>query len=137
MTDVTPAITGGCLCGALRYEATTAPDFSGYCLCVDCRRASGSGFIPFMGFAAAALTVTGAAHAFHSPCLRGTAVRNFCPTCGALVFGGELGVDDSHTIYAGTLDDPAHFRPRAAIFVRDKPDWVLLPPGLRLFEAMP
>ena len=41
----------------------------------------------------------------------GFATRNSCPTCGGLVFGGELGLHDSHTIYAGSLDDPSLFKP--------------------------
>jgi hypothetical protein len=53
------------------------------------------------------------------------------------VFGGIHGVHDSHTIYAGSLDDPAHFKPTLAIFVRDKPDWVAMPEGLAVFETMP
>ncbi|MGH6870605.1 MAG: GFA family protein [Rhizomicrobium sp.] len=52
-------ITGSCLCGALRYEASAAPLYMGYCCCADCRKASGSGFIGFMGFAASALRITG------------------------------------------------------------------------------
>ncbi len=130
--------TGGCLCGALRYTASLPPTLAGYCCCADCRRASGSGFIPFMGFAAAALTITGPTRRFVSPSARGSdAVRNFCPTCGALVFGGTVGVDPSHTVYAGTLDDPAAFVPTVAIFTRDQPGWVVLPPALTLFPGMP
>ncbi len=131
-------LTGGCLCGALRYTAVAAPTLVGYCCCADCRRASGSGFVPFMGFAAAELTVNGEARQFASRAARGSAaVRTFCPTCGSLVFGGVIGVDTSHTIYAGTLDDPTAFVPTIAIFVRDKPDWAVLPPGLTTFATMP
>jgi hypothetical protein len=131
-------ITGGCLCGQLRYEARGAPDGMGFCYCADCRKASGSGFIPFMGFPASVLTITGRTHQFHSPAMRGgCATRNSCPDCGGLVFGGIHGVHDSHTIYAGSLDDPTHFRPTLAIFVRDKPDWVVMPEGLKVFETMP
>ncbi len=131
-------LTGGCLCGALRYTATLPPTAAGYCCCADCRRASGSGFIPFIGFAAAGLTIMGEARQFASPSARGTdAVRNFCPVCGSLVFGGIVGVDDRHTVYAGTLDDPAAFMPTVAIFTRDRPAWVVLPPGLNEFEGMP
>jgi hypothetical protein len=43
----------------------------------------------------------------------------------------------SHTIYAGSLDDPARFHPTIAIFARDRPAWVPLPPGLTVFETMP
>ena len=131
-------ITGGCLCGQVRYEARSEPNGAGFCCCADCRKASGSGFIPFMGFPASVLTITGETRQFHSPALRGgTATRNYCPDCGGLVFGGIYGVHDDHTIYAGSLDDSAHFRPTIAIFLRDKPDWVILPPGLTTFETMP
>jgi len=67
----------------------------------------------------------------------GEAVRNFCPHCGSLVFGGRVGIDDQHTIYAGSLDDPGIFRPRIAIFNRDRPAWVTLPQGLAVFETIP
>ena len=69
--------------------------------------------------------------------ISGEALRNVCPTCGGLVFGGEVGVDDSHTIYAGSLDDAALFSPTMALFLRDKPAWVALPEGLTTFETMP
>jgi hypothetical protein len=65
------------------------------------------------------------------------AVRNFCPTCGGLVFGGEVGKDSSHTIYAGSLDDPSAFRPRIAIFTRGRPTWAVIPADLTVFDAMP
>lgn len=134
---VATRITGGCLCGAIRYEAKGEPTFAGYCCCADCRKASGSGFIPFMGFPAAVLRVTGETLRYRSPSLRGEALRNSCPRCGGLVFGGEVGRDDFHTVYAGSLDDPSVFRPTMAIFTRDRAPWALLPEGLTLHETMP
>jgi hypothetical protein len=131
-------VTGGCLCGALRYEATGAPLNMGFCYCSDCRKASGSGFIPFMGFGAEAVRFAGSSLQFRSKAFRGgEAVRNSCPTCASLVFGGIVGVDAAHTIYAGTLDDPSLFQPTIAIFTRDKPDWVVMPQGLTAFATMP
>jgi hypothetical protein len=138
MSDGGKTITGGCLCGALRYEASAEPMFAGCCYCGDCRKASGGGSIGFMNFHASALTFTGPTQQFHSPSARGSpATRNFCPTCGSLVFGGIVGETDSHTIYAGSLDDPTMFRPTIAIFNRDRPAWAPLPPGLTVFETMP
>jgi hypothetical protein len=132
------AITGGCLCGAVRYTASAPPRFAGYCCCVDCRRASGSGFVPFMGFAADTLSITGPTQRFAIPSLRGSdAVRNSCPTCHSLIFGGIYGQDSQHTIYAGSLDDPTHFHPTIAIFNAHRPNWVSLPDGLKLFDFMP
>ncbi|MDB6083502.1 MAG: Gfa-like protein [Gammaproteobacteria bacterium] len=130
--------TGGCLCGALRYEAQGEPLGSGHCYCADCRKASGSGFIPFMAFASSAVRFSGKTLKFRSKAANGgDAVRNSCPLCGSLVFGGELGKDDSFTLYAGTLDDPSVFRPRIAIFTRNRPAWAVIPPDLTMFEAMP
>jgi len=130
--------TGGCLCGALRYEAEGEPMYSGHCYCADCRKASGSGFIPFMGFRSSAVRFTGQSRTFTSKAASGgDAVRNYCPICGSLVFGGRVGQDSSHTIYAGSLDDPSAFRPKIAIFTRGRPDWAIIPPNLTPFAGMP
>jgi hypothetical protein len=130
--------TGGCLCGALRYEAEGEPLYAGHCYCADCRKASGSGFVPFMGFSSSAVRFSGQARQFTCKSAQGTdAVRNFCPVCGSLVFGGVVGEDVEHTIYAGSLDDPSAFHPKIAIFNRDRPAWAILPPDLTVFETMP
>ena len=130
--------TGGCLCGAVRYEAQGDPTMMGYCFCKDCRKASGSGFIPFMGFRTDQLTITGKTLQFTSKSARGgDAVRNSCPICGGLVFGGIVGKDTEHTIYAGSLDDASAFEPKIAIFTRDRPDWSPMPEGVKAFHTMP
>jgi hypothetical protein len=138
MDESTKRYAGGCLCGALRYEAEGEPKISGHCYCADCRKASGSGFIPFMGFPSSAVRFRGPTRKFVSPAASGgDAVRNFCPVCGSLVFGGEVGKDAAFTIYAGSLDDPSPFRPTVAIFTRDRPAWAAIPPNLKVFERAP
>src|ERR1700676_5557007 len=123
--------TGGCLCGALRYQAEGEPLMAGYCYCPDCRKASGSGFIPFMGFASSAVRFSGETRQFRSKAATGGAGgRNFFPVRGSLVFGAEVGKDDSHTIYAGSLDDPSVFPTKVAIFARNRPPWAVIPEGL-------
>src|SRR3954468_19493917 len=105
---MTTTYAGGCLCGAVRYEAHGEPTAMGFCYCADCRKASGSGFIPFMGFRSSVIRFSGQTRQFRLKLENGReAVRNFCPVCGSLVFGGEVGKDDSHTVYAGSLDDPS------------------------------
>jgi hypothetical protein len=129
---------GGCLCGSLRYEANEAPKFMGYCCCDDCQKASGSGYIPFVGFAGGVLKVAGpyALYQMHHKDGR-TSERFSCAKCNSLVFGGEPGNPHGNTVYAGTLDDTSLFKPTMAIMTKFKPDWVILPPGLTMFEAMP
>src|ERR1700689_2567705 len=102
---------GGCLCGAVRYEARGEPSYAGHCYCADCRKASGSGFVGFMGFGSDQVRFSGETRVFSCEAARGVADRNFCPTCGGLVFGGIVGKVSSHTIYAGSLDDPTLFEP--------------------------
>jgi len=138
MTETSPRFTGGCLCGALRWEADAEPTYMGHCYCADCRKASGSGFIPFMSFKAEALRFSGPTRQFGCPAASGReAVRNFCPVCGGLVFGGTVGKDKNFTIYSGSLDDPSLFRPRIAIFARGRPDWAVIPPGLKVYDGLP
>jgi hypothetical protein len=91
-----------------------------------------------MGFAASALRFTGASRPFISKAIHGgDATRNFCTVCNSLVFGGVVGESDSFTIYAGSLDDKSCFQPTIAIFVRNRPQWTILPPGLTVFDTMP
>lgn len=137
MSD-TITYTGGCLCGALRYEAHGEPLSQGYCCCKDCRQASGSGFIAFLQFPAGAVRFAGKTTQSIAKSARGKdAVRNRCAICGSLVFGGPVGEHTEHTIYGGSLDQPSRFRPTIAIFTGDKPDWVLIPPGVKSFETLP
>ena len=129
---------GGCLCGALRYELTGAPDFAGFCCCGDCRKATGSGYIGFLSYPRERVRFSGPTLTYGSPSASGrTALRNSCPVCGGLVFGGDLAESTSFTIYAGSLDDPSLFQPTMAIFDRDRPAWVVLPPDVIVFETMP
>lgn len=138
MSENKKCYTGGCLCGALRYEAEGEPLYSGHCYCTDCQKASGSGFIPFMGFASGAVRFHGLSRQFISKAANGgDATRNSCPICSSLVFGGVIGESDSFTIYAGSLDDKSLFHPKMAIFARSRPAWALIPPGLTVFEEMP
>lgn len=130
--------TGGCLCGALRYDAIGEPTLCVYCCCGDCRKASGSGFIPFMGFSRSSVKFSGQILSHRSRAANGgDSVRNSCAVCGGLVFGGEVEHSDSFTIYSGSLDEPLGFKPTVAIFNRHRAPWVVLPSGLKMFEEMP
>jgi hypothetical protein len=94
--------------------------------------------MPFMGFARGALRFTGEVRGHVSKAANGgQARRNFCPSCGSLVFGGEPESSQALNIYAGSLDDSTSFQPSIAIFASSRPHWALIPPGLTTFERMP
>jgi hypothetical protein len=51
--------TGGCRCGAVRFEASVEPNHVSYCHCSDCRKATGAPVTAFVGFAADQVSLTG------------------------------------------------------------------------------
>ena len=51
-------MTGGCLCGAVRYESTGEPGFALLCHCRDCQRQSGSAYAAGLRVAASGFWVT-------------------------------------------------------------------------------
>jgi hypothetical protein len=132
-------LTGGCLCGAVRYEADGDPAWTAICYCRDCQRSSGSGYVPVMGAPRARMRITGEMAHFDAPAANGNiATRHFCPTCGSLVLGGIL--DDmagTISIYIGTLDDPSAFKPQIAIFTKHRLPWDCTAAGVTEFSAMP
>ena len=52
-------MTGGCLCGRVRYTATGAPALSGICHCRNCQRYTGSAFETVVAFPSASISVQG------------------------------------------------------------------------------
>jgi hypothetical protein len=131
-------ITGGCLCGAVRYEARGEPLFAVYCHCRDCQRASGSGHVPVMGVPKELFTASGATTSYTAAAMNGRkSVRHFCPTCGSLLFGTSDAAPDAVSVYVGTLDDSSLFQPTAVMFTRDRADWDATAGDLPEFHTMP
>ena len=130
------AVTGGCLCGAVRYELTAPALFGGFCYCNDCRKITSS-HSASMAVPEAALKVAGELRAYSRPGSSGNEVtRLFCPICGAGVLskGARPGVV---MLRAGTLDEPEHFKPMASIYASRAPSWDMPRDGLPTFAEMP
>ena len=73
--------TGGCACGAIRYEIAAEPIFAAHCQCRDCQKASGTGHGSFMAFPKAAVRLTGQPRFHESKADSGNTVgRGFCPS---------------------------------------------------------
>ena len=129
-------ITGGCLCGRIRYETDAQPLGAVLCHCRDCQRITGSAFGAAMMFPKTAVTVTGETRSYASLGSSGKqAVRHFCANCGSIVYGTPEIVPDFINIYAGTLDDPTLFQPGFAIFKRDRRAWDM--DGMPGFDGAP
>ena len=108
---------GGCFCGAVRFEVTEIFD-AGYCHCSICRRFSGAPLVVWANAPGRAFRVTsGETRGFPSS---DHWMRNFCPACGAPVFGRHPTppADGSDLVCFSTasLDDPGAIRPTAHIW---------------------
>lgn len=133
------AFTGGCACGALRYEITAEPVFLNHCQCRDCQRASGTGHGSYLTFPSRAqVTLTGAATQWEMVGDSGTVkTRGFCPACGAPVYLTFAAMPDLFTIHAASLDEPERYAPEVVTYAGRGLPWDHLDPALPRFETMP
>jgi len=130
--------SGGCLCGAVRYECEADPIFMGNCHCRDCQKATGGAYDPAIGLPAAALTITGKVKYYDSKAESGNILsRGFCPECGARLFGKASAMPDLAMITAGSLDDPTQYKPSMDIFTVSAQPWDHMNPALAKFTKMP
>lgn len=133
-----PTITGGCLCGKVRYSADAEPAFVGLCHCHDCQKFTGSAFAAVMGLPKPALTVTGTLKSFNKAGDSGKPMeRRFCPECGASVMDEAKMMPGLVMIAIGTLDDPSWVKPTTQIYCASAQPWVQLGGGMKSFDRTP
>lgn len=115
---------GGCLCGAVRYEAQGEPYRVGLCHCADCRKATGGFAMPYGYWRIADFSLEGQL-ATHEG-------RSFCPACGSRVV--HLSPDHAEVIL-GTLDEaPSPFRPTREVWVIRREPWMRPVDGAAQFD---
>jgi hypothetical protein len=117
--------SGGCACGAVRYECSAAPRSMVNCHCRDCQRAGGAGFSPTVVVPAAAFRLLRGEPKRHSTAAESghTAFRAFCGECGAPLFASSSARRDFIGIRAGSLDDPSWFQPEAEVWAASAQPW--------------
>ena len=130
--------TGGCQCGALRYEITEAPQMVYACHCTDCQRLTSSAFSMAVVVAEGAFRLTrGEPRPLQRTADSGrVATRWVCPQCGSWISGVPT-PGSVIRVRAGTLDDTSWLRPTVHFWTRSKQPWIALPEGCRSFETQP
>ncbi len=105
MSEVkTPIATGGCQCGAVRYEMYVAPQNSHVCHCRMCQRATGGVFAALAGAPKSEFAWTKGAPTFYAS--SNLAKRGFCAACGTpLSFAYDM-PEARIYVTTGSLDDP-------------------------------
>ena len=119
--------TGGCLCGAVRYEISGTMRKVVYCHCEQCRKTSGH-------FVAATAVdhdqlrfVEGSGLAWYKS--SDIADRGFCNLCGSSLFW-RPGHGKYMAVMAGALDTPTRLASREHIHVADASDYYDIADGL-------
>ena len=110
-------ITGGCLCGAIRYEADHDPLVSALCHCRMCQKNFGSAFSAALGFKSSGFRIlSGEPISYQSSEF---VRRSFCGSCGSPIAYQR---DDTEfvAIQMGTLDEPEKYGAQSANLHRYK-----------------
>lgn len=136
---MSPAYTGGCACGAVRYTTLHAPLFQNHCQCRDCQRRSGTGHGSWLTFPSRTeMAISGKVAEWEVAGDSGhTKVHAFCPVCGTPVHLRFLAMPDLIAVPAASLDEPERFAPQALTYRMRGLTWDAVDPGLQAFERMP
>jgi hypothetical protein len=118
------SMTGGCLCGQVRYTVNSDPLVSTICHCRDCQRFTGSAFVELVRVPADSANVVGELKAIDATGGSGNIVRrHFCANCSSPVFVEVLRRPGMINLMVGTLDDPSIFAPTREIFCDYAQPW--------------
>lgn len=117
-------LSGGCLCGDVRYETESEMLMAYRCHCRDCQKASGTGHLSVFAVPAVTLDITGELTFYDKKGDSGNSTRfGFCPKCGSTVLGKPESSPEVVALTAGSLDDPNQYKPTMDIYTESATSW--------------
>lgn len=123
-----PALTGGCVCGAVRFEISEPLVSAIYCHCNRCQRRTGSAFSANGITRPGSLTITqGADEVTTYDPGDGGWLKRFCSRCGAHLYTAPRDDPASAGVRLGALDQDPGVRPSAHQFVAYAASWEPIP----------
>jgi hypothetical protein len=136
--EIQMMISGGCLCGSVRYETRDPPITARLCWCRVCQYLATGNAAVSVCFPSPGLSIWGDTCDFISTADSGNIMhRRFCPICGThLVSEAET---RPHLIFvrAGTLDNTELARPAATIWTDQAPSWACIDDRLPRWNGQP
>jgi hypothetical protein len=134
-----PKLTGGCLCGAVRYKLPGAAQIEFSCHCRDCQYVSGGAPTHVIVMRSEDVTLTkGQPKEYWSTSAKGRRVaRLFCAECGVPLFSKSEKHPQYLAVKVGSLDDPSGFRPQANTWTKSAQPWHHLDAAISRFKANP
>jgi hypothetical protein len=138
LQEVPSHLTGGCMCGAVRYEISEQPLFGALCHCDRCRSQSGSAFSTVIFIKRSTFHLEGETNVFEDTGTSGLWVgRRCCARCGSPLTTETDLVPDLMIVKVGGIDNNEWFRPVMELFVGRRRPWVEPVPGAQQFEGNP
>ena len=141
MSETRPVLpmTGGCPCGAIRYQIASFPLLLYTCNCTNCQTASGSAFALNMPVLARDFHILqGEPKGWHHLSPKGVPVTSrFCGDCGGRIYGERAKRPEIVNLRAGTLDDTSWLVPAAHLFLRSAQAWVEPAVDAACYETQP
>jgi hypothetical protein len=129
-------LTGGCLCGGVRFELTAPPRSAGYCHCTRCQRRTGtasSAQARIDGSTLRLLHGKELLHAWRHP--EGGQEKLFCGECGAHLFSRNPENPAQISVRLGAFDGDPGIRPSWRSFVAYAAPWEPIPDdGLERYD---
>lgn len=131
-------ITGGCLCGEVRYETSAAPVTTRLCWCRVCQYLATGNAAVSVCFPSAGMAITGELRDFVSVADSGNRMhRRFCPICGTHLFSEAESRPHLIFVRAGTLNDIEVAKPASTIWTAQAPSWAHIDKHLPSYEGQP
>lgn len=128
--------TGGCHCGAIRYEADGAPLNHALCHCTDCRRHAGAPMVGWTMYKAHTVKITKGTPKLYRSSEHGR--RHFCGDCGTgLFYENAVMLPGIIDIQSGTYDDPGAVPAQAHIQTAERIAWMDRAHELPVFDRYP
>lgn len=131
-------LSGGCLCGSVRYSVEGDIVARRQCWCRVCQYlACGNASINLI-VTTSAVSATGNVASHRGIADSGShIIRQFCPTCGTHLFASDVENPDYMVIRVGTLDHPKIGAPDATIWTASAPEWAVIDERSTTFERQP
>lgn len=115
-------LSGGCFCGAVRFEVAGPETFACFCHCKSCQHAAGAPVVAWATYSKDTLRVTrGRMHLYHSS---PGVTRGICGACGTSISYEHTDRPGEIDLTLNSLDNPSAPVLRAHIWVEDKAPWL-------------
>ena len=120
-------LTGGCGCGAVRFEVTAPLVSANYCHCTRCQRRSGTAASANARPAPGSFRLIAGEDTLRSWRPEGGFEKWFCGECGSAVFSRSPDDPDRMSIRLGAFDSDPGIRPSVRQFTAYAASWEAIP----------